>query len=149
MKLFDLDPQHFSLWLELECLNLDLSYFENTVDPDQMTSHESIWSGSTGFSSLCENTCLELECLNQDSSFFENTVDPDQMASHEAIWSGPTGFSTLIENTLPRTWMPKPGFILFWKQCRSRIRWFLMKPSDLHPQGFLFEWKYILRTWMH
>ena len=39
-------------------LNLDLSFFENTVDPDQLASDEASWSGSTLFSTLIEYTCL-------------------------------------------------------------------------------------------
>ena len=37
---------------------MDLFFFENTVDPDQLASEEAIWSGSTLFSTLIENTCL-------------------------------------------------------------------------------------------
>ena len=38
-------------------LSLDLSFFENTVDPDQLASDEAIWSGSIQFSKLVENVC--------------------------------------------------------------------------------------------
>ena len=47
--------------LTLVLLKLDLSIFENTVDPDQMASKEAIWSGSTLFSTLIENTCLHVD----------------------------------------------------------------------------------------
>ena len=43
--------------LSLVLLNLDLSFSENIVDPDQLASDEAIWSGSTLFSTLFENTC--------------------------------------------------------------------------------------------
>ena len=35
-------------------LDLDLTSFENTVDPDHPASNEAIWSGSTLFSSLID-----------------------------------------------------------------------------------------------
>ena len=36
--------------LTLVLLNSDYSYFENSVDPDQLASDEAIWSGFTLFS---------------------------------------------------------------------------------------------------
>ena len=44
-------------------LNQDFYSFENTVDPDQLASDKTIWSGSTVFSTLIENTCLELASM--------------------------------------------------------------------------------------
>ena len=44
--------------LTLVLLNLDLSFFENTVDPDQMASLEAIWSGSILSSTLIEKNML-------------------------------------------------------------------------------------------
>ena len=35
-------------------LNPDLSFFENTIDPDQLASDEAIRSGTTAFSTLFE-----------------------------------------------------------------------------------------------
>ena len=46
-------------------LNLDLSLFENNVEPDQLASDEAIWSGSTQILSLLKNTGLQLECYRQ------------------------------------------------------------------------------------
>ena len=47
--------------LTLVLLKQDLSFFKNTLDTDQMASGEAIWSGSTMFSTLLENTCLQVE----------------------------------------------------------------------------------------
>ena len=38
--------------LTIVLLNSDVSFFENTVEPDQQVSDEAIWSGSTLFSFL-------------------------------------------------------------------------------------------------
>ena len=43
-------------------LKADLFFLENIIDPDQLVLDETIWSGSTLFSILINNTCLELEC---------------------------------------------------------------------------------------
>ena len=43
-------------------LKPSISYFENSVDPDQLASNEAIGSESTLFSIMIENTCLQLEC---------------------------------------------------------------------------------------
>ena len=40
------------------CFIIDLRFFENTVDPDQMASHEAIWSGYTLFSTLHVNVLI-------------------------------------------------------------------------------------------
>ena len=37
---------------------MDLSIYENTVAPNQLASDKTIWSGSTLFYPLIENTCL-------------------------------------------------------------------------------------------
>ena len=42
--------------LELLLLNQDLSYFGNTVEPDQMASDDATWSGSTLFTTLIDKT---------------------------------------------------------------------------------------------
>ena len=44
------------LYLILVLLKPDVPYFENIVDPDHLSSAEAIWSGSTLFSTLIENT---------------------------------------------------------------------------------------------
>ena len=55
-------------------LNPDLSFFENTVDPDQLASDEAIWSGSTLLSTWIENTCLQLECCRLTAKKFWRSV---------------------------------------------------------------------------
>ena len=59
-------------------MNQDLSFFENTVDPDHL--------------------------VNLDLFLFEKSVDPDQLASDKAIWSGSTCFFTLTENIYAYSW---------------------------------------------
>ena len=51
-------------------LNLNLSFSENTVDPDHLASTEAIRSGSTLFSTLIENTYLKLECCREQCSTY-------------------------------------------------------------------------------
>ena len=52
------------MWLGLtfNLLYLNISFSENTVDPDQMAS-EAIWSGSTLLPTVIKNTSLGLERL--------------------------------------------------------------------------------------
>ena len=51
---------HGSIISTLALLSPDLSSFENTVEPDQLSYDKAICSGSRLFSTLIENTCLQL-----------------------------------------------------------------------------------------
>ena len=45
---------------------MDISYIENTVDPDQLASSEAIRSGFTQFSTPVENACFKPEsCMGK------------------------------------------------------------------------------------
>ena len=51
----------FPWFLTIVLLNPDLSFFKNTVDPDQLASDEAILSEPTLFSTLIVNTyCFSL-----------------------------------------------------------------------------------------
>ena len=45
-------------------LNLDFSFLQNTVDPDQLASDEASWSGSTLFSILLTTGMLKIISIN-------------------------------------------------------------------------------------
>ena len=56
--------------LILFLLNANLSFIENTVDPDQLASDQAGCSGSTQFSILIDNICLQMECcMLQDKNW--------------------------------------------------------------------------------
>ena len=48
--------------INLTLVEPDISEFENGVDPNQLASNKAIWSGSTLFIPLIENTYLWIEC---------------------------------------------------------------------------------------
>ena len=88
----------------------DLSFFENTVYPDQLASDEAIWSWSTLFYEKLD-VC----------TYFKETM---WMVLQEIYTKGSSEISPYFTHERldigVKPHPAKPGFILFWKHWRTR-----------------------------